>query len=176
MTYLQIPTRILIAAFVLMIVGCDRNEPESKTQVAGLVATFASASLETEADVANVVSNAAASQRAIMFVNLDWAIMEPQRTRFAQFVLNYRHKHPDDPVLFYYVDCTPVTNGYAPLRSLSGWQELQDAAGTSLIHGWGELVWMERGRVLHVERILNFDSTSKLIEKTESLMPPRNSG
>jgi hypothetical protein len=47
---------------------------------------------------------------------------------------------------------------------------------TSLIHGWGELVWMEKGRVLHVERILNYESTSELIQKTETLIPNKHGG
>lgn len=176
MTYSHFLIRIPATICVLVFLGCDRHEESPEMPVDELVASLSSASLETEDDVQRVVSNAAASPRAVMFVHLDWAIMEPQRTRFVEFVLDYQRLHPDDPLLFHYVDCTPVTSGYRPLRSLPGWQELHEAAGTSLIHGWGELVWMEHGRVLHVERILNFDSTSQLVEKTETLMPTANRG
>jgi len=141
-------------------------------QAADWVETFRSAKLETEEDVQLVVSHAAASKRAIMFINIDWAILGNERKRFAEFMVAYHHKHQDDPVLFHYVDCTPVTSGYYPLRSLSGWKELESTKGTSLVHGWGEVVWMEHGHVLHVERILNFDTTQRLIEITESLLPP----
>jgi hypothetical protein len=122
-------------------------------------------------DVQRIISTAAAADRAILFIHVDWALMEPQRTRFVEFINDYLRLHPQDDLGFYYVDCTSVTDGYAPFRSLTGWRELEVAAGTSLIHGWGELVWMEQGRVLHVERILNFESTSELIQKTEALIP-----
>jgi hypothetical protein len=111
-----------------------------------------------------------------MFIHVDWAIMEPQRTRYRQFVSDYLQLYPGDDLAFYYVDCTSITDGYAPLRRLTGWAELEDAAGTSLIHGWGELVWLEQGRVLHVERIMNFKSMSKLLQKTEALLPNKRSG
>ena len=156
--------------------GCERDSRNVDLPVKEMVASFGSARLETKEDVQRVVTNAALSERAIVFVNVDWAIMEPQRTRFAQFVINYHRKHPDDSVLFHYVDCTPVTNGYAPLKSLAGWRDLQKAAGTALIHGYGEIVWMHNGRVLHVEGILNFETTEDLIEKTRTLMPPKNRG
>ncbi len=167
---------LFVTICVLSPIGCERDSRNADLAVKEMVASFESAKLETEADVERVVTNAATSERAIMFVNVDWAIMEPQRTRFAQFAINYHRNNPDDSVLFHYVDCTPVTNGYAPLRSLAGWRELQEAAGTALIHGWGELVWMHNGRVLHVERILNFKTTEDLIEKTNSLMPQANRG
>lgn len=154
--------------------GCERASQNVDLPVNEMVASFESAKLESKEDVQRVVTNAALSERAIMFVNVDWAIMEPQRTRFAQFAINYHQANPDDSVLFHYVDCTPVTNGYAPLRSLTGWRELQKAAGTALIHGWGEIVWMHKGRVLHVERILNFETTKDLMEKTKSLLPQEN--
>jgi hypothetical protein len=149
---------------------------ERRSAIAELAASLVGARLETEADVQAVVANAARSRRAIMFVHVDWAIMEPQRTRFAQFVVEYQRMYPNDGVLFHYVDCTSVTDGYAPLKALPGWQELENTEGTSLIHGWGELVWLEQGRVLHVERTLNFDTTSDLLQKTRRLILAQESG
>jgi hypothetical protein len=96
--------------------------------------------------------------------------MEPQRTRFDEFVSEYLRLNPRDNLGFYYIDCTSITDGYAPLKKLTGWAEVEGAAATSLIHGWGELVWMEQGRVLHVERILNFRTISQLLQKTEGLL------
>lgn len=181
----KLQPRLLVLLCMLAIWGCNRDAPETEVrvdetvaslEVDELVASFDNVNLETEADVQHVVSNAAASPRAIMFVHLDWASMEPQRTRFAEFMLEYQRTYPDGQILFHYVDCTPVTNGYAPLRSLPGWQKLHEAAGTSLIHGWGELVWMEKGRVLHVERILDCGSAAELVEKTDRLLPTLNNG
>lgn len=164
--------RILIAICLAAASGCIRQEQDidQELQVHELVDSFARAKLETEADVRQVVSNAAASERAVMFINVNWAIMEPQKTRFAEFALAYQRKHPLKPVHFHFVDCTPVTSGYQPLESLPGWQELQEENGFAFIHGNGEIVWMKQGRVLHIYPILNFESVSELIKKTESLM------
>jgi hypothetical protein len=156
-----------------VLLGCQQREYtpiEPVTQVQELARTLSAVQLRTEADVQGVVSHAAACERAILFVNVDWAIMEPQQTRFAQFAFDWHETHPNDDVQFHYVDCT-VTHNYGPLRSLAGWAELEKQAG-GLIHGWGELVWMEKGRVLHVERILNFQSSVQLIDKTNALLFP----
>jgi hypothetical protein len=164
-------------SFVLglaMLIGCSKRDPELTVDM--LAGSLQDVNLETEADVQAAVSNAAGAPRAIIFVHVDWAIMEPQRTVFAEFMLEYQRKNPDHSILFHYVDCTPVTSGYRPLTLLPGWLELQEAAGTSLIHGWGEIVWMAHGQVLHVERILNFDSAAELIAKTESLMLTSDDG
>ena len=88
-------------------IGCERESQNSDLPLNEMVASFESARLETEEDVQRVVTNAALSERAIMFVNVDWAFMEPQRTRFAQFAIKYHQTNPDDSVLFHCVDCTP---------------------------------------------------------------------
>ena len=137
-----------------------------RAQADELARAFASTDCQTDTDVQRIVSNSAASKRAVLFVHVGWAVMEPQQHRFVEFALAYARKYSDSGVLFYYVDCTPVTDGYAPLVELEGWKELQDAASTSLIHGWGEVVWMESGRVLRVERILAFESAADLIRTT----------
>ena len=96
--------------------------------------------------------------------------MARQRSRFAAFKRDYEIKHPTSDLEFHYIDCTPVTSGYEPLRKLDGWQTLEDKNnGSSLVHGYGELVWCKNGRVMHVERPLDFDSTFAMIDKTESL-------
>jgi hypothetical protein len=166
----------IIAFGIVIFSGCNQGEPERDEVMSTLVSSLEHANLETEADVQAVVSNATRSSRSVMFVHVDWAIMEPQRTRFAAFCLEYQRTHSGDPVLFHYVDCTSVTDGYGPLRALPGWKGLESAAGTSFIHGWGELIWMDRGRVLHVERILNFETSTELVEKTRSLMSAQNGG
>lgn len=169
--------RVSLLGCLLMLLGCnggsapDEASPDSDWNVDVIAASLKEARLKTEGDVQGAVTNAARSSRAVLFVHVDWAPMEPHRTRFAEFMVAYQRKHSDDPMLFHYVDCTSVTNGYAPLRSLTGWQALHDARGGSLLHGSGELVWLERGRVLHVESILDFDSTAELLRKTKSLMP-----
>src|SRR5690606_9152797 len=133
--------------------------------------SFSAASLDTPEQVEHVVANAASSERAVLFIHVDWAIMSPQHDRFAEFATDFQQAEPGNQVGFHFVDCTPVSQGYAPLKALPGWMDLQREAGGSLIHGWGEVVWMDEGRVLHVQKILDFPSSKELIAMTESLMP-----
>ncbi len=162
---------LLLLLCGLTLLGCNRNEaPKFNVNPENLMTSLDRVSVETETAVQAAVSNAVHATRAIVFVHVDWAPMKLQRARFVDFMIEYDRTHPALPVMFHYVDCTPVTDGYGPLKSLPGWQKLQDAAGSSLIHGEGELVWMEGGRVLHVERILNFGSVPELVHKTEVLM------
>lgn len=165
LTLLALPIGICL----IVGLGCDVQHNASKSQVNKLVADFAALECNSEDDVRKIVSHAAAARRSILFIQLDWAFMYDQHRRFAEFSIAHSNAHPESNVGFYYVDCTPVTSGYAPLHELNGWDELEAAAGTSLIHGWGEVAWLENGRVLHVEPILNFDSVDDLIEKTQDL-------
>lgn len=175
MTLARIQSRFLVMLCFGTCICCTRVDPPKEVSVDELLASFVGTRLETEVGVQHVVNNAAASERAILFVHVSWAVMRPQQQQFAQFMIEYQHKHPDDPLMFYYVDCTPITSDYAPLRSLPGWQELEPT-GQSLIQGWGELVWMEHGRVLYVERILNFKTASDLVRKTEQIMSLKTRG
>lgn len=172
MIHATMKCRFVVMLSIAACIGCNRVEPPVEISVDEIVASFANASLESAEDVQCVVGNAAASEQAILFVNLDWAIMQPQRRQFAEFMIEYQRKHPINSLVFHYVDCTPLKSGYAPLRNLPGWQELE-SNGQSLIHGWGELVWMKRGRVLHVERIINFDTASGLVRKTDQILTPK---
>lgn len=143
---------------------------DAEVRIGELATALASVDCRTEEDVRLIVANAANSQRAVLFVHVDWAFMEPQRSHFAEFAAQYTRVHPEFGVLFHYADCTPA---YAPLAELDGWKEL--AAGGPLIHGWGEVVWMAGGRVLHVEKIMNFESPLSLIQKTNDLFQTRPS-
>ncbi len=103
-------------------------------------------------------------------VHVDWAPMVEQRQRFAEFRFEFQVRYPKRNLAFRYIDCTPIANRYKPLRTLPGWKELEERNnGSSLVHGYGEIVWFKNGRVLHVENPLNFDSADALIEKTELL-------
>ena len=127
------------------------------------------AKLESLADVQAAVDEATSHRNAIILVHVDWAPMHLQRQRFAEFKRAYKVKYPERELAFRYIDCTAVTEGYEPLRSLPGWKELEQSNGASLVHGYGELAWVRNGRVLHVESPLNFASADELIERTQSL-------
>jgi hypothetical protein len=101
--------------------------------------------------------------------------MEPHRSRYIDFVLNFRRKHPTEDVQFHYVDCT-AAHGYGPLRGIAGWREHEGEPRQSLIHGMGEIVWLENGRLLRVERVLRYESAQQLVELTEQLMLPARNG
>jgi hypothetical protein len=148
--------------------------PQSGSLEASLKEQFASVQCETEAEVEGIVAHAAACKRAIMFIHLGWAPMHVHHDRYISFMLQYNKTHPNKPIHFHYVDCTPITNGYRPLRALEGWKGLEEKrGGGSLIHGNGELVWVQDGRVVHVETLLYLtgDSTMQLLEITEKVMP-----
>lgn len=147
--------------------------PKNGSLEASLKEQFASVRCETEADVDGIVAHAAACKRAIMFIHLDWAPMHGYHDRYINFILQYNEVHPGKPIHFHYVDCTPITNGYRPLKLLAGWKELQQEKGSSLIHGYGELVWLENGRVLHVKPLAEVpsDQPAELLAITEEVMP-----
>ena len=165
--------RRLHAALALTVVffvslGCDRMK--SRTQIDKKLSDFAFSRLETVEEVQRAVDQATSRPNAILLVHVDWAPMVYQRQRFAEFARSYKTKYPNSDLIFEYIDCTEITDGYEPFRSLPGWKALEDKNnGSSLVHGYGELVWCKNGGVLHVERPLNFESAEALIAKTESL-------
>lgn len=148
--------------------GCNRTEP--KGQAAQNVRGFAFTRLKAIEEVQRAVDEAKSHSNAILLVHVDWAPMIHQRKRFAEFEREYKTRYPKNDVAFRYIDCTSITEDYEPLRSLPGWKELEKQnSGSSLVHGYGELAWVKNGRVLHVERPLNFDSVDGLVAKTVSL-------
>ncbi len=164
-------TGVIVCGFVRN--GDKRDSLEQNTRFsAGQLATsFFEVKSNGVEDVEHVVAHAAATPRAVMFINFDWAIMEPQRTHFAEFVIEWERLHPDQVVWFHYVDATPVTHKrYKPLRDLPGWPQLEEASGVgSHIHGWGEVVWLKDGYALKVAGIEDYESAGKLVEQTEKL-------
>lgn len=152
----------------LSLIGCNRTP--SQSQMTQELSDFPYSQLKTAADVERAVEEATSNANVILLVHVSWAPMVQQRSRFAEFKRDFGLQHPDNDLEFRYIDCTPITSGYEPLRSLEGWIELeQKNNGTSLVHGYGELAWCKNGRVLHVERPLDFDSTDALIAKTVEL-------
>jgi hypothetical protein len=175
MTHRSFHVAALVGASVLACVGCSDSSPKQAKQVDRLAAKFAASSLKTATEVQSAVSAAAAAQRAIVFIHVDWAPMQVQRSQYAQFVVEYQRLHPHENLQFHYIDCTTVTDGYKPLEDLPGWKELEDSKGIALLHAGGELVWLDHGRVLHVERIPEDDSTLHLVKRTEAFLPNRDS-
>ncbi|MCC9641917.1 hypothetical protein LOC71_06495 [Rhodopirellula sp. JC740] len=122
-------------------------------------------------NVQQVIDNARASNRAVMFIDVDWAMTEIYHQQFAEFAVEYFKKHPTDSLRFHFADCTAVSKNYASLRAIPGWTTLMDDAGTAMIHGHGEIAWLADGHVLRVQKIADFATPSELIESTEDLLP-----
>lgn len=165
-----VATTIVLTWIFVLSTGCQETGPSAESLAERLVAQFATISSETVTDVEHVVAHAANSERSIMFIHVDWSFMTLGQRMYSRFITEYFQNHPDDNLLFHYVDCTPVTNGYQPLWNLPGWKELMDS-GNAGIHGWGELVWMDHGRVIHIQRIDDFDTANDLVEWTEKILP-----
>ena len=163
---LQFVFVFIVASIVLT--GCDRMK--SKTQATTQSADVVFSRLETPEDVQRAVDRATSQRHAILLVHVDWAPMVEQRQKFAEFKRRYRSQYANSDLVFEYIDCTAISARYEPLRTLPGWKELENQNnGSSLVHGYGELVWCKNGTVLHVENPMNFESADALVAKTEAL-------
>ncbi len=164
----RLHTLLAFTLSLMVLLGCGGMNPATPT--AEESSDFVFSPLENAEEVQRAVSEATSHPNAILLVHVDWAPMVLQQERFAEFKRAYKTKYPQSDLLFAYIDCTAITDDYAPLRSLPGWKKLQDQqGGSSLVHGNGELVWCKNGVVLNVENPFAFESTDALILKTESL-------
>ncbi|MEO8269453.1 MAG: hypothetical protein ABI557_07035 [Aureliella sp.] len=82
-------------------------------------------------------------------------------------MIDYQRQYPDEKIGVHYIDFSP-DGSYDTLKSLRGWQELE-GPHSSLIQGYQEIVWLDHGRVLHVEPIGNFHSAAELISETRKI-------
>lgn len=168
-------TFLMLAICSIALQGCGNRKSDPATKTGQPLIPLEFTQLETESDVQAAVDEATSHQHTIIFVHVDWAPMFFQRQRFAEFKQAFQAKYPGNDLAFRYIDCTPVTDGYKPLRSLAGWKELKESKGNnSLVHGYGELAWVRNRHVMHVERPLDFSDANALIEKTESLAMTEN--
>jgi hypothetical protein len=164
--------QIILSSLIVMVVGCTGTEVGIESNVIEI--EFSVPHLETPAQVENALRNAINSDRAIVFVHLDWAIMQPQRDLFTRFMLHYHHRFPDRSVGFHYLDCTPITSDYTPLKSLPDWpgsgRNIYALQGTGV---WGDVIWIDHGVVRHVETIMESDDADELIAKTNTFFEPK---
>lgn len=127
--------------------------------------------LESAMDVTAALEEAVSWPLAIILINVRWAPMTRARQRFCELEAAIRSRYPNLNIAFRSIDFTPVEDNYAPLRSLPGWTDLEQAnSGQSLIHAHGEFAWIRDGRVLHVQRPSDFSTVEDLIEKTRLLL------
>ena len=111
---------LILFMFIALLFSHFRARLELQWKLDGLIASFAGDSLANQSDVQIAVDNAAGAELSIIFVHVDWAIMQLCHKPYATLMLDWRRLHANDPIMFHYVDCT---SGYAPLYSLPGWFE-----------------------------------------------------
>lgn len=124
-------------------------------------------------DVHDMISDVGKHEINVIFIHVDWAFLEVHRKRFCEFCVEYRRKHPKSKLVFHYVDCTAITAGYEPLRSFPGWKRLKGAPPRSLIHGHGEIAWVQNDSVLQVDPIIRHGTAHDLISTTDLLFTPK---
>lgn len=130
----------------------------------------------SERGVAVAVENAAQSRRAVVFVYVPWAPMRPQTDRFAELVVDWHTNHKHVPVRFHFIDFSDVGNDYRPLTNLPGWPTRDGRPDIGRIGGWGELVWIANGRVVHIESALDFSDGDELVTLTRELFKTQSDG
>lgn len=128
-----------------------------------------SMNLRDKAAVEQAVTNAIASPRAIIYVNVDWsATAAVQQEDFERFAAEWQRTRSDLPISFHCIDFTSLSADYAPITSLPGWAEANEQEGTFTFAGNGEMVWIANGRVVHAG-VVRFRSPSELIHQSEHL-------
>lgn len=151
--------RLFLITSLTALVSCRKSRSESDRRSEWL--RFAErARMKRSADVELAVRNAQRSDRAVIFVHVDWSMdMYFVGPTFIEFCEAYNSLRGLPAVGFHYIDFSPATEGYLPLRNLDGWKELESQrGGGSLIHGQGEVAWLKRGRAVAVQRI-EYDMT-----------------
>ncbi len=112
------------------------------------------------------INLATACQETVIYVHFMWAPMRFQGEKFVEFERELKQKYPESVMQFHYIDFTPVSEGYEPLRSLTGWEGLEK---NNVILGYGEFVWLRKGQVLHVEPRPEPISAADLVAKSKAL-------
>lgn len=107
-----------------------------------------------------MIRHAATCERAIIFVHADWSITSVIGLIFYDDYSAAYLQQPDRPFVdFHYMDYSTLNRAPQRLESLPGWHELKRRPNSALLHGNGELIYLEKGRVIAVEPALLIDST-----------------
>ncbi|GAB5515425.1 MAG: hypothetical protein Rhob2KO_31500 [Rhodopirellula baltica] len=130
----------------------------------------------SRADVAHAVQNAAASPRAVVFIYVPWAPIRPQTDRFAELAASWHSDTENNAVGFHFIDFSDACDDYRPLTDLPGWPTQDERPHLGRIGGWGELVWIANGTIVHIQSALDFSAPSSLFKLTNQLFDIQNRG
>lgn len=158
----------------LMVCGCT---PQADSMTAeSLRLSFESSKGMSERDVALAVENAAQSRMAVVYVYVPWAPMRPQTDRFSELAVAWQSSQKQMPIGFHFIDFSDVCNDYRPLTKLPGWPTRGGRPDIGRIGGWGELVWIADGKVIHIQTALDFSDGDELAALTRELFETHESG
>jgi|GEM_PF-3309814 len=141
-----------------------------RTSVEVLRQFFEATHRMSESEVEMAVQNAAQSPNAVVFVYVPWAPMRPQIDRFAEFTLAWQSDHENSSIGFHFINFGEVCDDYRPLSSLPGWPIRDEGRYVGQLGGWGELVWIANGRVVHIQTALDFSDASELVAFTRAVI------
>ena len=161
----------IIFVFVALSIGCDATSTNPRlTKKVGdaelRIVDLASVNIPFANDFGLEIEKAMKADQSIVFVHVEWAPMHAPRRKFCDFVNAYRKAHLSDGTSFHYIDFTHAVHNKESrkeLKGLNGWSELR----SGVIHGNGELIWINRGKVVSIEPIMNF-TLDELVKKTET--------
>ena len=108
---------------------------------------------------------------AVVFVQLDWTPLEWQRERFQEFANAYFKLDPFHGSSFRIINFTKVSNGYAPLARLPGWQKHDPGPRSHQINGCGEIIWLKKGQIVRIVRLDEVAAVEQLLELTRQSFP-----
>ncbi|MEO1617229.1 MAG: hypothetical protein AAFV88_15365 [Planctomycetota bacterium] len=130
-----------------------------------LVTSFDKAKLDSPRLVEHAITNARHCRRSVSYLHMPWSLQSlAYKPKFAEFALNCVLQTQSNIPQFHFIDCESITDDYSLLYELPGWNE----RGQKMA-GMAEILWMQDGKVIHVESAENFRSANDLIEKTRSL-------
>lgn len=135
--------------------GCLRGKPKDETEQDKIKTAAELAEVEILAKLVPGTFETANQGDSIAFVHVDWSPLKDRRAHFFRFAREYRRTaSPSTVIRFLFIDGTSESAiQYETLRKLDGWSSLEMSKGRALVHGWGEIIWMSKGRVLDVEAI-----------------------
>ena len=156
---------LVLVIVVATTLGCQQPaEPLMVVSAAEFLESFDHASFDSASQACGVIDNAAGSKQSISFIDVKWSLAAAMgKHRYADFLAKYYQQQDIDFASTHYIDCTPLSSDYSCLTDLPGWNK-----DPGLIHANGEVVWMENGRVIHVQEIA-YGSPDDVLAKTLEL-------